>query len=173
VISFLAAEAGSAIERSDLLERLDAQARTDDLTSIPNRRAWDDAIARAVVRDGPLFAAMLDIDHFKAYNDHHGHLAGDVLLQRCARAWAACLRPGDLLARYGGEEFAVLLHDCSLAEARAMLERLRRATPRGITCSLGVSERLLSDTADDLVARADSALYHAKRSGRNRLAPAA
>lgn len=173
VISFLAAEAGSAIERSDLLERLDTQARTDDLTALPNRRAWDDAITDAVARGGQLCVAMLDIDHFKAYNDQHGHLAGDLLLRRCASAWATGLRPGDLLARYGGEEFAVLLHGCSLRDARAALDRLRRATPEGVTCSLGISELRGSDSADGLVARADGALYVAKRGGRNRLAAAA
>jgi diguanylate cyclase (GGDEF)-like protein len=173
VASFLAAEAGSAIERSDLLARLDALARTDELTSLANRRAWDDAIAQALEQQGAFCIAMLDIDHFKAYNDEHGHLAGDQLLQRCASAWRAALRPGDLLARYGGEEFAVLLRGCPLAHAHGTLERVRHATPAGVTCSLGVSERRDSDSADDLVARADSALYDAKRGGRNRLAAAA
>jgi len=112
---------------------------------------------------------MIDVDHFKAYNDAHGHLAGDELLRACASAWNLQLRPGDLLARYGGEEFAVLLHDCTLADARSALERLRYHTPAGITCSLGVSERQSHDVSDELVARADEALYNAKRTGRNRL----
>jgi diguanylate cyclase (GGDEF)-like protein len=172
VVSFLAAEAGSAIERADLLARLDAQARTDDLTAIPNRRAWDDAVEDALAGDGTMCVAMLDIDHFKIYNDQHGHLAGDRLLQQCARAWAVVLRPGDLLARYGGEEFAVLLPSCSLADARTALERLRSATPVGVTCSLGVAQRRAFESADDLMARADAALYGAKRAGRNRLAAA-
>jgi diguanylate cyclase (GGDEF)-like protein len=173
VISFLAAEAGSAIERSDLLARLDAQARTDELTGLPNRRAWDEAITRAIDEQAMTCVAMLDIDHFKAYNDEHGHVAGDLLLQRCATAWSAGLRPGDLLARYGGEEFAVLVRDCSLVDARAALERVRHATPEGITCSVGVAEHRPFGTGDELVARADSALYLAKRAGRNRVAAAA
>jgi diguanylate cyclase (GGDEF)-like protein len=115
---------------------------------------------------------MLDIDHFKAYNDDHGHLAGDILLERCARAWSAHLRPGDLLARYGGEEFAVLVRGCSIVDARAVLERLRQATPGDITCSLGVAARRPSDSVDDLIARADGALYDAKRAGRDQLAAA-
>jgi diguanylate cyclase (GGDEF)-like protein len=169
VISYLAAEAGSAIERSDLLTRLDVQARTDDLTSIANRRAWDDELADAVAGQAPVCVAMIDIDHFKAFNDDRGHLAGDRLLQECATAWERQIRPGDLLARYGGEEFAVLLRDCRLRDATGVLERVRLATPGGVTCSLGVEERRFSDTPDELVARADAALYRAKRDGRNRL----
>ncbi len=169
VISYLAAEAGSAIERSDLLARLDIQARTDELTSLPNRRAWDQAIARALAQAAPVCVAILDIDHFKQYNDTHGHVAGDNLLQQCSAAWSRQLRPEDLLARYGGEEFAVLLHDCTLQGATAVLERVRNATPAGATCSIGVAERHLSDTETALLARADAALYQAKRDGRNRL----
>jgi diguanylate cyclase (GGDEF)-like protein len=173
VIAYLAAEAGSAIERSDLLAQLDGQARTDELTSIPNRRSWDNAIAKAVDGSGPVCVAMIDIDHFKAFNDEHGHLEGDHLLQRCADAWQAQIRPGDMIARYGGEEFAMLLHDCTLADATAVLDRVRRATPTAVTCSLGVAERRFTDTADTLVARADAALYRAKREGRDRLELAA
>jgi diguanylate cyclase (GGDEF)-like protein len=172
IISFLAAEAGSAIERSDLLARLDEQARTDELTSMPNRRAWDDAVEDALRGNESVCVAMLDIDHFKIYNDEHGHPAGDRLLQQCTHAWSAELRPGDLLARYGGEEFAVLLRGCALVDAQAALERLRRATPIGITCSLGVAQRRAFESGDELMARADAALYGAKRAGRNRLAAA-
>ena len=172
VVSFLAAEAGSAIERSDLLARLDAQARTDDLTAIPNRRAFDDALDDALSGDETFCVAMLDIDHFKLFNDQHGHPAGDRLLQQCATAWSARARPGDLLARYGGEEFALLLRGCELADAQVALERLRGATPLGITCSLGVAQRRAFEPGGDLMARADAALYGAKRAGRNRLAAA-
>jgi diguanylate cyclase (GGDEF)-like protein len=169
VISYLAAEAGSAIERSDLLARLDRQVRTDELTSLANRRGWDEEVAKALAIPRRLCVAMIDVDHFKEFNDAHGHLAGDELLRACARAWGEQLRPGDLLARYGGEEFAVLLPDCTLAAAQGALERLRQHTPAGITCSLGVSERDPGDLSDELVARADDALYAAKRAGRNRL----
>ena len=172
VISYLAAEAGSAIERSDLLTRLDVQARTDDLTSIANRREWDAELADAIAESNPACVAMIDIDRFKAFNDDHGHVAGDRLLQECASAWKRQIRPGDLIARYGGEEFAVLLRNCSLRDATAVLERVRLATPEGVTCSVGVDERRFPDTPDAIVARADSALYRAKRDGRNRLAAA-
>jgi diguanylate cyclase (GGDEF)-like protein len=169
VISYLAAEAGAAIERSDLLARLDRQARTDELTSLANRRRWDEKVAEALTIPRRLCVAMIDIDHFKAFNDAHGHIAGDELLRACANEWSQKLRPGDLIARYGGEEFAVLLHDCTLVDARRALERLRHATPRGITCSLGVTERHPGDSPEAFIARADDALYHAKRAGRNRL----
>ena len=115
---------------------------------------------------------MIDIDRFKAFNDDHGHVAGDRLLQECASAWKRQIRPGDLIARYGGEEFAVLLRNCSLRDATAVLERVRLATPEGVTCSVGVDERRFPDTPDAIVARADAALYRAKRDGRNRLAAA-
>ena len=113
--------------------------------------------------------AILDIDHFKRYNDQYGHLAGDRLLQDCANEWQRHLRPGDLLARYGGEEFAVLLRGCALRDARTVLERLRQATPDSVTCSLGVAERQPADTPETLFARADTALYQAKAQGRNQL----
>jgi diguanylate cyclase (GGDEF)-like protein len=173
VLSYLAAEAASAIERSDLLARLAVLARTDDLTSIPNRRAWDLELEHALTEPLPICVAMLDLDHFKVYNDQHGHVAGDRLLQECARAWGRQMRSGDLIARYGGEEFAVLIRDCSLGEARRVLERIRRATPAAVTCSLGVAERRPEDDPEALLQRADAALYRAKNEGRNQLQTAA
>ena len=169
VIQFLAAEAGAAIERSDLLSRLDDQARTDPLTSLPNRRAWDQTLAHALEATGTVCVAMIDIDHFKQFNDLNGHAAGDRLLRSCALAWKSHLRPSDTLARYGGEEFAVLLPDCSLDDATSVLERLRKATPRAATASVGVAERTPGEAPADVLARADAALYLAKDTGRNRL----
>jgi len=113
--------------------------------------------------------AMIDIDHFKQFNDLNGHAAGDRLLRSCALAWKSHLRPSDTLARYGGEEFAVLLPDCSLDDATSVLERLRKATPRGATASVGVAERTPGEAPADVLARADAALYLAKDTGRNRL----
>jgi diguanylate cyclase (GGDEF)-like protein len=169
VIQFLAAEAGAAIERSDLLSRLDSQARRDQLTALPNRRAWDETLTSAMSETAVLCVAMIDIDHFKQFNDHHGHADGDRLLRACALAWKSHLRPSDTLARYGGEEFATLLPNCSLADATAVLERLRLATPRGATASVGVAERQPGESASDVLARADAALYQAKHTGRDRL----
>lgn len=171
VASFLAAEAGAAIERADLIAQLDALARTDELTGLPNRRAWDEAIARAVDAEYETRTciALIDLDHFKAFNDTRGHGAGDELLAAAGKAWSGQLRSGDLLARHGGEEFAVLLHRCTLTEAAHVLERLRAATPRGVTCSVGVIQLSSGESAAKATARADGALYAAKRQGRDRL----
>ncbi len=169
VVQYLAAEAGSAIERADLMARLSGQARTDQLTTLPNRRAWDEILEHATVNPGPMCIAMVDIDHFKDYNDEHGHAAGDRLLHACAVAWKRQLRPSDTLSRYGGEEFAVFLPNCSLLDAAGVLERLRRATPHGATASVGVAERQSGEDVADVLARADAALYAAKESGRDRL----
>ena len=178
VISYLAAEAGAAIERADLVAQLDQLARTDQLTTLPNRRSWDQQLNDAVTARGdepgpvqPLCIAILDLDHFKRYNDRNGHQAGDRLLQDAATAWRAQLRTGDLIARYGGEEFAVLLPDCSLHEASQVVERLRASTP-AVTCSAGLVECRPHESAAQLTARADLALYDAKRHGRDQLVAA-
>jgi len=171
-IGLLASEAAVAIERADMLARLEGLAHTDELTGLPNRRAWNEELPRArarAERDGrPMAIAMLDLDRFKDYNDSHGHQDGDRLLKEAAAAWRAELREGDVLARYGGEEFAVALHHCALEEAREIVERMRGATPGGVTCSAGIAS---SDGAEDpaaLLERADRALYQAKAAGRDR-----
>jgi diguanylate cyclase (GGDEF)-like protein len=112
---------------------------------------------------------MLDLDHFKAYNDSHGHLAGDRQLKTSAVNWQAQLRSSDVLARVGGEEFAILLKGCSIQDARARVEHLRRATPPGVTCSAGLVERQGGESGEALMERADAALYAAKRNGRDQL----
>jgi diguanylate cyclase (GGDEF)-like protein len=146
-------------------------ARSDSLTGVANRRAWDEELARALARAArsgqTLCLALLDLDNFKAYNDQHGHPAGDRLLKAAAAAWQAKLRKSDLLARYGGEEFAVLLPDCGLDNAMEIAERLRTAQPEG-TCSIGLADWDGREDATELVARADRALYAAKAGGRNR-----
>ena len=112
---------------------------------------------------------MLDLDRFKDYNDDHGHQAGDRLLKEAAGAWRAVLRETDLLARYGGEEFAVALPGLRRPTPPASLvERLRAVTPGGESCSAGLACWDGSETADDLLGRADAALYEAKQSGRDR-----
>jgi diguanylate cyclase (GGDEF)-like protein len=152
-------------------------ALTDALTGAPNRRAWDERlaveIARAERTDAPVSIAMLDLDHFKAFNDEHGHQAGDRLLRETTDAWRAELRTLDLLARYGGEEFGVILPGCRLDEAAATVERLRRLTPGGQTSSAGVATWDGRESADDFVARTDRALYAAKHAGRDRTTTAA
>jgi diguanylate cyclase (GGDEF)-like protein len=167
-----------AREREEMFARLQTLAVTDALTGVGNRRAWDEWLAEALSssrRDGQsLVVAMLDLDHFKAFNDRCGHQRGDDLLADAAANWRAVLRPSDRLARYGGEEFAVLLPHCTLEPAAAVVERLRKMTPDGQTCSVGLAQWDGAETADDLVQRADAALYRAKAEGRDRahIAPA-
>jgi diguanylate cyclase (GGDEF)-like protein/PAS domain S-box-containing protein len=176
LMRLLAGEAGTALALSDLLARLDEQARTDQLTGVANRRTWDHELPRELARarrtGEPLSLAMLDLDRFKAYNDAHGHPAGDRLLRSAAAAWAERLRTTDVLARYGGEEFAVLLPACDGANAAQVAEALRVAVPGAETCSIGIATWDGTESADALVDRADTALYDAKRDGRDRVVAA-
>jgi diguanylate cyclase len=134
-------------------------------------RVWDQALPRELARAArtgqPLCVGLIDLDRFKAYNDRHGHQAGDRLLKAAGAAWWANLRNTDLLVRYGGEEFAVLLPDCGLEHAMVIAERLRTALPEG-TCSIGIAEWVRGEGVDELVRRADQALYAAKEGGRDR-----
>lgn len=172
----LAAETAMALERSALLERLRESARTDDLTGLLNRRAWEEELPREMARarrqSGPLCVAMLDLDFFKNYNDERGHQAGDRHLKQTASAWLTELRESDMLARYGGEEFTVVLPGCNLSNAKDIVERLREAMPAEQTVSAGVACWNGRESAEELVGRADAALYEAKRTGRNRLVTA-
>ncbi len=172
VMGLVAAEAAVAIDRAALLERLARMARTDDLTGLPNRRAWDQEMVRELARanrsKAPLTVAMVDLDFFKSYNDAHGHQGGDRLLKEAAGAWRGVLRETDIIARYGGEEFAIALPGCPLAEAEKLVERLRAVTPAGESCSAGVATWDGSEPAEALLGRADRALYEAKQSGRDR-----
>ena len=171
VLEILAAETAVAIERQDLLRCLEAEAGSDGLTGAGNRRAWDEELARALARaarDGlPLAVILLDFDHFKAFNDTHGHLAGDALLRELVAAWRNRVRPADVLCRYGGEEFTVLLPDCTLDGALRVAEHLRALVPSGQTCSAGIAGWDLRESGETLLSRADGALYLAKTSGRN------
>jgi diguanylate cyclase (GGDEF)-like protein len=167
----LAAEVAATLERVSLLARLETIARTDELTGLPNRRAWQEELPRELARAQrtaePMCVAMLDLDHFKIYNDERGHLAGDRLLKEVAGAWTGQLRETDILARYGGEEFALVLPSCTPEGALEIVERLRAVTPSGQTCSAGISTWDGTGSAGELIEQADGALYDAKRSGRN------
>jgi diguanylate cyclase (GGDEF)-like protein len=148
-------------------------ARRDGLTGLPNRRTWDFELERVATRTAeqgiPLTVAMLDLDHFKAYNDRNGHPEGDKLLVDSTRAWHSQLEPPALIARYGGEEFAVLLPGTALEEAAAILDRLRCATPGDQTVSIGYAQREPGEPISETVDRADHALYQAKSAGRDRI----
>ncbi len=172
VCELISAEIEVTLERVALLARLESIARTDELTGLPNRRAWQEALPRELTRgarsDEQLCVAMLDLDHFKRYNDARGHQAGDRLLKEVAVAWSDELRATDILARYGGEEFAVALPLCPLDLARTVVERLREVVPCDESCSAGIAVWDGVESASELVGRADRALYEAKRAGRDR-----
>jgi diguanylate cyclase (GGDEF)-like protein len=168
VISLLAHEVSAVVERADLLSRVTDLASTDPLTGLPNRRAWDEQLASALAEDQSLVVAMFDFDHFKEFNDTHGHPAGDRLLKEAAAAWREQLRGEDLLARLGGDEFALLLNRCDDTKALTVINRLRRRIPGEQKCSVGLAQRLEGETADQLLTRADTALYEAKSAGRDR-----
>jgi diguanylate cyclase (GGDEF)-like protein len=159
-------------ERQDLMGKLEGLATTDPLTGAGNRRAWDawldDALASSARTGDPLCIAMLDLDHFKSFNDQFGHQRGDELLRVAADRWTGELRGGDRLARYGGEEFLVLLPRCDADDAVHVLDRMRALTPDGQTCSAGVALWDGIERAGDLLSRVDEALYAAKSAGRNR-----
>jgi diguanylate cyclase (GGDEF)-like protein/PAS domain S-box-containing protein len=172
LLRLLASEAAITIQRTDLLVQLRSSARTDPLTGLPNRRVWDEDLEREIARarrhGGSLCLAMLDLDRFKAFNDHHGHQGGDQLLAATAIAWRPVLRATDTLARYGGEEFAVLLPHSDEEGAMTVVGRLLEVVPLGQTASAGVAVWDGKESADALLARADAALYAAKGAGRAR-----
>jgi diguanylate cyclase (GGDEF)-like protein len=156
--------------------QLETLAQHDPLTGVANRRAWDHTLPvemdRARRAGTPLAIALLDLDHFKLFNDQYGHQAGDQLLKGATAAWQSLLRSTDLLARYGGEEFAVLLPTTTLGQAVETIDRLRAATPLAQSFSAGVALWHGDETSDQTVARADKALYQAKQAGRNQVLPA-
>lgn len=168
-----------------LNERLSAFALTDGLTGVSNRRDFDQRLVHhlqsAAIVAAPLALLLIDIDHFKRFNDSHGHLAGDECLKLVAAAISSApTRNGDLTARYGGEEFAVLLPGAGIDDARMIAERVQTAVAaletatlpqlrQQLTVSIGIGVALPGSGMQphDLIAAADGALYLAKQSGRN------
>lgn len=175
-------------ELAQALEQIRQLATHDDLTGLLNRRAMLDRMQleqRRSLRSGsPLLIAQLDIDHFKAVNDTHGHAAGDLVLQSFADTVRRNVRDTDVLARWGGEEFVLLLCDTPAADAVALMERLRQAVqamqvpvpqsggPITVTVSIGLARHTPADPLAGTLERADRALYAAKAGGRNRVVPA-
>jgi diguanylate cyclase len=150
-----------------------SEVRTDPLTGVSNRRGLDDSLGNQFALMSRYHArfsvVMFDIDHFKTINDDQGHLHGDRILQELAHLLDETVRETDVVARYGGEEFVVVMPQTELAGARIFSERLRRKVEESasVTISGGVTEALDGDTPETLLARADTALYQAKKSGRN------
>lgn len=184
--SRLAAGHREVSQLQQALQRARDEASLDPLTGILNRRGFDAAIrsvyAEAVKDDMPFSVVMVDIDHFKRINDCYGHPFGDQVIRAVGQALSQLTQRRDVAARYGGEEFALVLPETRLPGARDVAERLRIAVSRGyitrgagrtpigsITVSAGVAQHVRGETAMQLVARADDALYESKRSGRNRV----
>lgn len=177
---------GRELTRRHSAERnLEELAATDSLTGLPNRRQLDQVLrrewARAQRTQRPIAVLMIDVDHFRSFNERHGHAGGDEALRRVADAiGCSLLRPTDLAARYGGEEFVAILPDTDLAGARTLAERIRVSVqalppygedekPVSISIGVGVYAPGTALSLGDLMASADEALYRAKRNGRNRV----
>jgi diguanylate cyclase len=174
------AEKQIAAQAADL-RSYETEARTDSLTGLANRRAFDDELGRRFSewqrRHTPFSLLILDIDHFKKFNDSHGHLAGDEVLRNVGTVLVKTARQMDLACRYGGEEFAVVLPGTDIQEARVAAERFREAIESAVvrfddkslsvTASIGVARVADSDEVAQLIRRADEALYKSKAAGRN------
>ena len=168
------------------LEQAKRESLTDALTGIANRKAFDSALAQSIETaqetTAPFSLLMLDIDHFKQFNDTYGHLVGDKVLRFIASILYHCIKGSDLAARYGGEEFAVILPNTPLRGATTVAEQIRKLISAvelkdkesgklygHITASIGIAEFHPEEAASSLIERADKALYTAKRKGRNRV----
>ena len=168
------------------LEAIRAESLTDPLTALGNRKFLDRALINAIeaaVNSGePLSLLMLDIDHFKAFNDNYGHLTGDQVLRLVGQSLKQTIKGQDITARYGGEEFAVVLPNTPLHHARIVADHIRTAVMSKelkkkstgeilgrVTVSIGVAVLQAGEDMDALIGRADACLYAAKRNGRNRV----
>lgn len=178
----LRARVRSALRTKSLQDQLIALANIDALTRLWNRTYFDTRIAdelRGLDGSGVLSLAMVDVDHFKKVNDVHGHLAGDAVLRGLGTRVGAVLRASDVACRYGGEELVLVLPGLDARGATVAMERVRSVvadapfeTSMGalpVTASIGVATTYESETPATLIARADEALYAAKRTGRNRV----
>ena len=170
----------------DSLSKSEERARTDALTGLPNRHALDEffrvAQIAAMEKGEPLSVLLIDIDHFKSFNDNFGHGVGDQVLRLMAKVLRERVREIDLPARYGGEELIAVLPGADLAACAAVAERIRRSISEcsitrrstgevlpSITVSIGVGEFQMGEAMSDLIDRCDRALYRAKGTGRNRV----
>lgn len=168
------------------LEKISEMVHEDQLTGVLNRRGMDETFAKELHRadrnKAPLCVALLDIDNFKKLNDTLGHQAGDQALVHLARVIKECLRPADTVARYGGEEFVIILPDTPLTDGVEAVERLQRELTKKfflnnnerilVTFSAGVALRNAEEDQEDLIGRADKAMYIAKKTGKNRVVAA-
>jgi diguanylate cyclase len=177
VLSLLANMIGSALARAELIDRLSEQAVTDELTGLPNRRAWSEQLALSLGRcrrsGQALSVVLLDLDGFKQVNDRQGHAAGDRVLRAVTRRWSAALRETDVLGRIGGDEFAVVLEGADEAAAVDVVRRLEVALAGSHRASAGVATWDGVEDEAALLARADADMYEQKRGRSLVLAPPA
>jgi two-component system, cell cycle response regulator len=184
VFGSLAAQFGFALENALNVQRIEQLAITDGLTACFNHRYFQDSLSREIKRskrdNSPVSLLMVDIDHFKKFNDTYGHQAGDEVLKNIARLLREQAREVDLVARYGGEEFAVILVNCEIKMAGQIAERIRKSCSKmkiafgnqdlSVTMSLGVANfPTQAQQPDELISMADRALYQAKALGRDRV----
>ncbi len=168
------------------LEMVRAESFTDELTGIANRKRYDQVLAESITNSeetcSPLALLMIDIDHFKKFNDTHGHLAGDGVLRLVAKTMQANVKGRDMVARYGGEEFSVILPDTGLADAITVAQQIRTAVKAKelvkkstgaslghVTLSIGAALHRRGEDPKQLIERADSCLYAAKHGGRDQV----
>jgi diguanylate cyclase (GGDEF)-like protein len=180
LVKSMASQAGIIVENARVFSQAVTWANTDGLTELYNHRHFHERLDQEIARGsrfGAIFSLiMLDLDHFKTFNDNYGHLAGDEVLRRIGRCIEASIRGVDMAFRYGGEEFTVILPETRLDDAYKVAERMRKtievkASPgtMPVTASLGISSWPVDGmTKEDIVSRADAALYQAKLMGRNR-----
>ena len=177
--------AGELTELRAQVDRLSKDSRTDALTGVANRRAFDEAMTSLMQEsqdeNTPMCLILSDIDHFKSFNDTHGHLVGDAVLRFVAKEMEQCVKGRDVLARYGGEEFGVVLPNTPLDGAmmlaesiRAIIEAQRPRDDEGkevekVTISLGVAQYRPGEEVHEIIERADACLYKSKENGRNRV----
>ena len=165
----LNASVGEINTLHDNLETIRAESLTDPLTGLSNRKSFDRAILAAIdhatQKREPLSMLMIDIDHFKLFNDTYGHLTGDQVLRLVGASLKSTVKGQDIAARYGGEEFAVVLPNTNLVQAHIVAEHIRNAVMFRV--SVGVAVLRAGDDMDALIERADICLYAAKRAGRN------
>ncbi|MGH9081334.1 MAG: diguanylate cyclase [Acidimicrobiales bacterium] len=164
--------------RANFVSGLQTESRTDPLTGLANRRTLYERVQvemeHALRSETPLSLAMIDLDHFKDYNDRHGHVAGDTLLRSIAALLVSNIRGQDLVVRYGGEEFCLIMPDTDILGGHHLLDNLRdggrEATSQfGVTLSAGLTSWDGVEDTTSMIERADQALYRAKQSGRNRV----
>jgi diguanylate cyclase len=184
LVTTIARELGGALRMATLVEESRWMATTDALTGLLNRHAFLESTAREVARtkryNDKLSVVLLDVDHFKHINDKRGHAAGDMVLSAVGKLLLAALRTCDIVARWGGEEFVLMLPSTSIDGGEDVAERVRALLEHAdikdgngdnipVTASFGVAAYSIGETLEQVIDRADRAMYRAKSGGRNRV----